>query len=1051
MPLTRATYCELQVTSNFSFLYGASHPEELIAQAALLNYKAIAITDRNTLAGIVRAHVAAKKHSISLIVGCHLEIDTSPFGYHDAHLSTSNGKLSILAYPTCKASYSSLSGILSLGKRRTLKGQCNLTLEDLLKYQKGLLLIIAPSSYKLDFLARILAELKSTFTEDRLALGISRLYQPNDTCTTAKAIELAKRFAVPIVATNDVCYHIKRRKLLHDVLTCIRLKTSVQKAGFALSSNAEHYLKPPQEMERLFSDIPKSLLQTQIIAERALNFSMDQLTYEYPVEICEEGKDPMQYLSELTWECGNTRYGNDIPASVKAQLEHELSLISELNYAKYFLTVYDIVVFARQRGILCQGRGAAANSAVCYCLGITSVDPSDIDILFERFISKERDEPPDIDIDFEHERREEVIQYIYNKYGRERAALVAEVITYRSKSAIRDVGKAMGLTDEQIGILRKTRFLWREQSITLRQLRDIGLDDNLPNITWAIELSRELIGFPRHLSQHVGGFIITNNALSEIVPIENASMPDRTVIEWNKDDIEAMGMLKIDILALGMLTCMRKALDLINCSLGTQFNLHNIPQCDKGVYDMICRADTIGVFQIESRAQMNMLPRLRPRCYYDLVIEVAIIRPGPIQGNMVHPYLRRRLGKERATYPSKQIERILSKTLGVPIFQEQVMRLAMVGAGFKPGEADELRRAMAAWKHKSNILDGFRERIISGMLANGYSIDFAKSYFEQIKGFGEYGFPESHAASFALLVYVSAWLKHHYPGPFCAALLNSQPMGFYQPAQIVDDAKRHGVTILPVDVNHSEWDCSLEGDIYSLRLGMRLVKGLRQAEAVTIAAVVRENGLYNSIAKLFYDSGVSIQCLKSLALADAFSSMNYTRQQALWEIRSLHPKHFLPLLDTLERGARATNLPFISLPQNVWQDYQATGLSLKAHPLSFFRKTLIADGIVCAIELKNALHFPRGKSVKVAGLVLTRQRPMTASGVVFVTLEDETSFANLIIRPHIFEQKRTVICESSMLLVAGKIERAGEVVHVIVDDAYRLAELYLPTPTPVQR
>jgi error-prone DNA polymerase len=741
---------------------------------------------------------------------------------------------------------------------------------------------------------------------------------------------------------------------------------------------------------------------------------------------------PSEHLRSLTWKGAAERYPDGVPARVHQAIEDELKLIDELSYAPYFLTVQDLVVFARSKGILCQGRGAAANSAVCYCLGVTSVDPDRINLLFERFVSRERNEPPDIDIDFEHDRREEVIQYIYKKYGRDRAALTAEVISYRGRSAVRDVGKALGLSQDCVDSLAKTLDWWDEGAIQTQRLRELGLNPDDRTLKLVLRLTGQLLGFPRHLSQHVGGFVITNTPLSELVPIENAAMEDRTVIEWDKDDIDAMGMLKVDCLGLGMLTCIRKAFEMVKAHSGRDLTLASVPAEDSAVYDMACRADTVGVFQIESRAQMSMLPRHKPRCFYDLVIEVAIVRPGPIQGNMVHPYLRRRSGEEPYSYPNEAVRQVLGRTLGVPLFQEQAMQLAIVAAGFTPGQADQLRRAMAAWKRKGDLIYRFGEQLIAGMLANGYEREFAERCFEQIKGFSEYGFPESHAASFALLVYVSLWLKCYYPTAFAAALINSQPMGFYAPAQIVRDAKEHGVQALPIDVNHSHWDCTLEAGGVDLRLGTRLISGLSQIHADAIAVERARGGPYGTVEEVKRRAGVPAAALRRLARADAFCSCGVDRQGALWAIQPIRDEQ-LPIFN----GAASIDepckvLPFVDEPKRVRDDYAATGLSLKAHPVSFLRPHLDKLEATRAGDLRDESRFRQGASVSVAGIVLVRQRPGTASGIVFITLEDETGVANLIVRPKVFERYRRAARHSRIILCSGTIERQGMVVHVQV-------------------
>ncbi len=815
-------YAELQVTTNFSFLRGAAHPDELVVTAAALGHRAIAITDRNSLAGVVRAHHAAKEVGLRLVVGCRLDLRDGT---------------SLLAFPEDRAAYGRLTRLLTLGKRRAPKGECHLDYADVVAHGDGQIVVVLPceTADMAEFAARVAADFRG-----RAYLAAHHLYRGDDMRRLARLAALGETTGLPLVATNDVLYHVPARRPLQDVLTCIREGCTIREAGYRLAANAERHLKTPKEMARLFRDRLDTVERTLEIVERC-RFSLDELRYEYPEEPVPEGQTPQQRLTDLTWqgaaerfqsfvapaEAGaqghrsdpgslNSRFrGNDeqsgIPDKVRGLIEHELQLIERLDYARYFLTVHDIVRFARQRGILCQGRGSAANSVVCYCLGITAVDPARIDVLFERFISAARNEPPDIDVDFEHERREEVIQYVYDKYGRDRAGLAATVICYRSRSAIREVGKALGLSVDVVAALAGIIWGWSNDPIADLRVREAGLDPTDHTLRLALDLAAELVGFPRHLSQHVGGFVITRGPLSELVPIENAAMEDRTVIEWDKDDLDRLGVLKIDVLALGMLTCIRKAFALIEKHYGHRFELATIPAEDPAVYEMLSRANSLGVFQVESRAQMTMLPRLKPREFYDLVIEVAIVRPGPIQGDMVHPYLRRRSGRESVDYPSEALRQVLGKTMGVPLFQEQAMKIAIVGAGFAPEEADRLRRAMATFKRNGDI-HLFRDKFIAGMVGNGYDRDFATRCFSQIEGFGTYGFPESHAASFALLVYVSSWIKCFYPEVFACALLNSQPMGFYAPAQIVRDAREHGVEVRPVDVNHSLWDCTLEID-----------------------------------------------------------------------------------------------------------------------------------------------------------------------------------------------------------------------------------------------
>jgi error-prone DNA polymerase len=1032
-------YAELQVTSNFTFLAGASHPEELVEQAAHLGHHAITVTDENTVAGIVRGHVAAVRLGMPYVVGARLSLIASDLPPDVAP------RCPVLVYPTSLEAYGTMCRLLTIGRRRAPKGECHLVLHDLFEHHEGLLAVVVPPATLDQPFLEIVAGLQSCFDDDRLSLAASCPYGPDDRGRLASLASLAEHRGVPLVATNDVHYHVPQRRPLQHVLTCLRHGCTIRQGGFALLPNAERHLKTPEEMARLFARHPAALERTIEIADRAGAFSLDELRYQYPDEICPAGTTPMQHLVDLTWRGAHDRYPDGLPPRVRAQIEHEFTLIDDLQYAPYFLTVHDLVQFARGRGILCQGRGAAANSAVCYCLGVTSVDPSRINLLFERFVSHARNEPPDIDIDFEHERREEVIQRIYEKYGRDRAALTAEVITYRGRSAIREVGKALGLSLDCVNQLVGSRDWWDRDVIQADRVRSLGLDPDDPTIQHLFSLTRELVGFPRHLSQHVGGFVITRRPLCELVPIENAALADRTVIEWDKADIDAMGMLKVDVLGLGMLTCIRKCFELVEQHHGEAYTLATIPPDDSGVYDMICRADTVGVFQIESRAQMSMLPRLRPRTYYDLVIEVAIVRPGPIQGKMVHPYLRRRNGEEPVSYPDERVRAVLEKTLGVPLFQEQAMQLAMVAAGFTAEEADELRRTMASWKRKGNQLARFGSRLIEGMLSRGYPRAFAERCFEQIKGFSEYGFPESHAASFALLVYASCWLKHHYHAAFAAALLNSQPMGFYAPAQIVRDAREHDIEVRPVDVNHSDWDCTLEpvaDDGVALRLGMRLVKGLREDAAHAVAEAARRHGPFADVDALRRRSEVSVATLRRLAAADAFASMGLDRQHAIWSLQGLRDDP-LPLFDAAderagtEAAAEPPGLPAIPAPRTIAQDYGATGLSLKAHPVAFLREHLDTLHVTPAALLADPQRCPAGQWVTVAGVVICRQHPSTASGITFVTLEDETGIANLIVRPAVFERDRRSARHGIVLLVRGRVERQGEVVHVLatrIDD-----------------
>jgi error-prone DNA polymerase len=1023
------SYSELQVTSNFSFLRGASHANELVERAEVLGYQKIAITDRNTLAGIVRAHSACREKNIQLIPACRLDLLDGP---------------SLLAYPTDREAYGRLSALLTLGNLRAEKGSCHLSRQDVYQHAKGIL-FVAVMPGVLDRRFQFEQTFISAIAEYREALGrqlylaASRTYLGNDDKLIFRISQLAERLDIPVVATGDVHYHDPSRRELQDILTCVREKCTIQEAGFRLHQNAERYFKPVEEVQRLFRKYPKAVENSLRISE-ACTFSLDELKYVYPEEINKSGKSPLEELEYLTWKGAHEFYGETIPEKVVTMVNHEMAFVKQMDYANYFLFVEDIVREARSRGILCQGRGSAANSAICFCLGVTSVNPMKFDLLFERFISPARNEPPDIDVDFEHERREEIIQYIYNKYGRDRAAIVATVTQQHQKGAIRDVGKAMGLSVDTINRLSGSLWQHTDEWFEKERLTEQGLNPDDPHLKKTLELTAQMMGFPRQLGQHTGGFVVTNGKLTDLCPILNARMEDRTNIEWNKDDIDDLGFLKVDVLALGMLTCIRKAFDLCRDHYGLDLTLANIPQDDPDVYKMISAADTLGVFQIESRAQMSMLPRLRPKCFYDLVIEVAIVRPGPIQGDMVHPYLRRRNGEEPVSYPSKELEAILGRTLGVPLFQEQAMKIAIVAAGFTPAEADGLRRSMATFKFKG-LVNHFEKKLIDGMLAKGYTEEFAKRIFKQLEGFGSYGFPESHAASFALLVYVSCWLKHYYPDAFATALLNSMPMGFYQPAQIVIDAQKHTVEVREIDINHSLWDNQLEeqsGKYRAIRLGFRQISGIREEE-ITLLINSRGNS-YQSIAAL-RNAGISITTLERLADADAFRSIGMDRRKALWEVSALQdmPEELFkgqPSESVLETQVA---LPLMSKGEHVVQDYATIGLSLKAHPVSFVRSQLEMLRILSCKQINE--DASNGQLVKVAGLVLVRQRPGTAGGVCFITIEDETGFSNLVVFEKLFEKYRKEILHAKLLMVEGRLQREKEVVHVIVSKCIDLTKM----------
>ncbi len=998
-------YAELHCLSNFSFLRGASHPDELIARAAALNYRALAITDECSVSGVVRAHEAARDTPIKLIIGSEFQLADGP-------------KIILLA--TTLAGYSNLSELITVARRAAKKGSYCLRKAELANGIDDCLALLIPGDEPKQ---EELHWFRDTFDRNGW-LAVELLRGPDDTAQLENLQRLGKHVGIPLVAAGDVHMHARQRKPLQDVQTAIRLATPVAQLGRALYPNSERHLRGIGRLAKLYP--PELMLETLAIAERC-NFSLDELRYEYPEELVPKNETAISHLRKLSEAGAQQRYPNGVPENVTSLVNRELKLIEELRFESYFLTVHDIVRFARSQKILCQGRGSAANSAVCYCLGITEVDPGRMQVLFERFISKERNESPDIDVDFEHQRREEVMQYIYEKYGRDRAALTATLITYRPRSALRDVGKALGLTLDQVDRLAKSMAWWDGKRVKAERLREAGFDPGNPVIQQLAELTHELIGFPRHLSQHTGGFVIDNRKLSRLVPIENAAMPGRTVIQWDKDDLDALGLLKVDVLALGMLSAIRRCLDLINDYRGSSLTVADIPAEDPKVYDMLCKADSIGVFQVESRAQMSMLPRLQPRCYYDLVVEVAIVRPGPIQGKMVHPYLRRREGSELVSYPSKAVEQVLARTLGVSIFQEQVMQLAVVAAGFTPGEADQLRRAMAAWKRKGGI-EPFRDKLINGMLARGYTQIYAEQIFQQIQGFGEYGFPESHSASFALLVYLSAWFKCHEPAAFVCAMLNSQPLGFYTSSQLVQDAVRHDVNVHPVDVQCSDWDCTLERSNNgepALRLGLRMVKGLSEAVAQRIVSA-RTVKNFIDIDDLLIKANLNRKDLAYLAKADALASLAGHRRNALWEALGVDQPTAL-LIDAKRIEPQADLFP-PSEGQDIVADYAHTGLTLRRHPLSLLRATLQAKKILTASDLKQIQH---GQRIRIAGIVTCRQRPGTASGVTFITLEDETGYSNIVVWRDLADKQRRVLLATSLMCVEGILERKGEVIHVI--------------------
>ncbi|QAU48108.1 error-prone DNA polymerase [Bradyrhizobium guangzhouense] len=1053
-------YAEIGITTNFSFLRGGSDPRAYVHQASKLGIPVIGIADHNTLAGVVRAWNELDNdkvlHKPKLLIGARIVfIDGTP---------------DIFVYPRDRAAYGRLCQLLTRGKRgddiiRIEKGECHLSFGDLLEFAEGQLLILTlPHRFDDAKALEVLSKLKAS-RADGVWLAASLIYRGDDRRRLARLDDLAAKARVPLLATNEVLYHDPGRRPLQDVLTCIREKTTIEAVGRKLEANAERFLKTPREMARLFRDIPEAIAETMRFADR-IEFSLDQLRYQYPDEPVPPGKTAQGHLEDLTWAGVDKYFGGEIDDKLRATLKKELALISELKYAHYFLTVHDIVHYARSQNILCQGRGSAANSAVCYVLGITSVDPTKVDLLFERFISKERLEPPDIDVDFEHSRREEVMQYVYLRYGRHRAAIIATVIHYRPRSAIRDVGKALGLTEDVTAALADTVWGSWGKGLNDMQVRQAGLDPQNPMINLAVELATELIEFPRHLSQHVGGYVLTQDRLDTYVPIGNAAMDDRTFIEWDKDDVDALNMMKVDVLALGMLTCIRKCFDLIDQHKGERFVLASVPQDDPKVYDMLCAGESLGVFQVESRAQMNMLPRLKPRTFYDLVIEVAIVRPGPIQGDMVHPYLRRRNNLEKVTYPSPSSEhgpadelyKVLHKTKGVPLFQEQAMRIAIEAAKFTPEEANGLRRSMATFRNVGTI-GQYEEKLIGNMVARGYDANFARSCFDQIKGFGSYGFPESHAASFAQLVYISSWLKHHHPDAFCCGLLNSQPMGFYAPAQIVGDARKNGVEVREIDVSYSFAQNTLEnteGRYCAVRLGFRQIDGFHwldpdeeflkkeqakrqgkvyviQKDWADLIIDARHRRPFTSLEDFARDTGLPKRALILLADADAFRSLGLDRREALWQVRRLPDDVALPLFEAAtareQPDEQAKPLPLMPRPEQVVADYQTIRLSLKGHPMEFLREMFSRERIVACKEIS---HENERRRVRCAGVVLVRQRPGSASGVVFMTLEDETGIANVVVWPKVMEQYRKEVMGARLIEVQGYIQSSPEkVTHLI--------------------
>ena len=1053
MQSTLPAYAELHCLSSFSFQRGASQPEELVARAAALGYTALAITDECSVAGVVRAHTEAKKHGIRLLLGAEFRVQDpglqkgAPASQPQDTQADPDAWLRLVVLVQTVDGWGNLCEFITAVRSKAAKGSYRVSwgCSDWASLQQCQVLLVAPRTMAFEALCGHCVRLKHIFGS-RLWLALELLHGLDDDLWCHTLERSSQYTGVPLVAAGNVHMHVRSRKPLQDLMTAVRLAKPVAECGFALQPNAEAHLRARLRLAGIYA--PEWLQATLEVAARC-SFSLDELRYQYPVETVLPGLTPSETLRRFTYEGMSQRYPQGIPDTVQLQVEHELELIAELQYEMYFLTVYDIVRFARERQILCQGRGSAANSAVCYCLGVTEVDPARMNLLFERFISRERNEPPDIDVDFEHQRREEVIQYIYTKYGRDRAAITGVVVSYRPRSAIRDTGRALGLDEALIdAFARDQRWLGGRMVLTqplCERLHNAGMDAQHPRIAQWLELTQQLLGMPRHLGQHVGGFVLTRDKLTRLVPVENAAMADRSVIQWEKDDLDAMGLLKVDVLALGMLSAIRRCLGLISAQRGSTFQMQDIPAEDSATYDMVCAADTVGVFQIESRAQMSMLPRLQPRCFYDLVIQVAIVRPGPIQGGMVHPYLQRRQGLVPVDYPGEGLRAALERTLGVPIFQEQVMQIAMLAAGFSAGESDSLRRSMAAWKRKGGVHQ-FYDRMVGGMMANGYTEEFAQGIFKQIEGFGEYGFPESHAASFALLVYVSCWLKRHEPACFLAAMLNSQPLGFYSPSQLVQDAQRHGVEVRPVDVMHSDWDCTLEAGQAAcaqaqapVRLGLRMVGGLSGGAAQRIAAA-RVDSPFTSTEDLALRAELDAGELKALAGADALISLSGHRRQQVWDASAL--KLAPPLLKAAPVEEDWLELPAASEGAEVVFDYAAIGLTLRSHPLALLREQLRPMRLQTADQLREQ---PDGRLVRACGLVVMRQQPQTAKGVVFVTLEDETGSVNVIVWKSLREKQRSELLHSRLMAVYGVWQRdvasGGEVRHLIAKRLVNLTAL----------